>query len=68
MVVSDNGASPEGLANGTLNTDCYRNYFPDAVEEMLQKLDDAGGPSTDPHYPMGWADPPLTPPIVAPIP
>lgn len=55
MVVSDNGASQEGLANGTLNTDRYRNYFPDTVEEMLQKLDDAGGPSTDPHYPMGWA-------------
>jgi arylsulfatase A-like enzyme len=55
IVVSDNGASQEGLANGTLNTDRYRNYFPDTVEEMLEKLDDAGGPSTDPHYPMGWA-------------
>lgn len=55
LVVSDNGASPEGLANGTLNTDRYRNYFPDTVQEMLGKLDDAGGPSTDPHYPMGWA-------------
>ena len=55
MVVSDNGASQEGLQNGTLNTDRYRNYFPDTVEEMLDKLDEAGGPSTDPHYPMGWA-------------
>ena len=55
MVVSDNGASQEGLQNGTLNTDRYRNYFPDTVEEMLGKLDEAGGPSTDPHYPMGWA-------------
>ena len=55
LVVSDNGASQEGLANGTLNTDRYRNYFPDTVPEMLNKLDEAGGPSTDPHYPMGWA-------------
>jgi len=55
MVVSDNGTSQEGLQNGTLNTDRYRNYFPDTVEEMLGKLDEAGGPSTDPHYPMGWA-------------
>jgi arylsulfatase len=55
MVVSDNGASQEGSQNGTLNTDRYRNYFPDTVEEMLQKLDEAGGPATDPHYPMGWA-------------
>lgn len=55
MVVSDNGASQEGLQNGTLNTDRYRNYFPDTIAEMLQRLDEAGGPSTDPHYPMGWA-------------
>lgn len=55
MVVSDNGASQEGLQHGTLNTDRYRNYFPDTVGEMIQKLDEAGGPSTDPHYPMGWA-------------
>ena len=55
MVVSDNGASQEGLQNGTLNTDRYRNYFPDTVKEMLGKLDEAGGPATDPHYPMGWA-------------
>ena len=55
VLVSDNGASQEGLQNGTLNTDRYRNYFPDTVEEMLKKLDEAGGPSTDPHYPMGWS-------------
>lgn len=55
IVVSDNGASQEGLRDGTLNTDRYRNYFPDTVEEMVKMLDEAGGPSTDPHYPMGWA-------------
>jgi arylsulfatase A-like enzyme len=55
VLVSDNGASQEGLQNGTLNTDRFRNYFPDTVEEMLKNLDAAGGPSTDPHYPMGWA-------------
>ncbi len=55
ILVSDNGASQEGLQNGTLNTDRFRNYFPDTVEEMITKLDEAGGPSTDPHYPFGWA-------------
>jgi len=55
MVVSDNGASREGLMDGTLNTDRYRNYFPDTVEEMIGRLDEAGSPSTDPHYPMGWS-------------
>ncbi|MDR3473293.1 MAG: arylsulfatase, partial [Devosia sp.] len=55
MVVSDNGASQEGLRNGTANTDRYRNYFPDTVDEMSTMLDKLGGPETDPHYPMGWA-------------
>jgi arylsulfatase A-like enzyme len=55
IVVSDNGASQEGLRNGTANTDRYRNYFPDTVEEMSKLLDKLGGPETDPHYPMGWS-------------
>ena len=55
ILVSDNGASQEGLKNGTANTDRYRNYFPDTVEEMSKLLDKLGGPETDPHYPMGWS-------------
>ncbi|MEY4613842.1 MAG: hypothetical protein RL179_1815 [Planctomycetota bacterium] len=55
MVVSDNGASQEGLQNGTLNTDRYRNFFPDTIPEMIKNLEQAGSPSSDPHYPMGWA-------------
>jgi arylsulfatase A-like enzyme len=55
ILTSDNGASQEGLRDGTLNTDRYRNYFPDTVEEMIKNLDAAGSASTDPHYPMGWA-------------
>jgi len=55
IVVSDNGASQEGLQNGTLNTDRYRSFFPDTIPEMIKNLDQAGGPSSDPHYPMGWA-------------
>ena len=45
MLVSDNGDSQEGLQNGTLSTDRYRNYFPDTVEELLGKLDEAGSAS-----------------------
>ena len=55
IVVSDNGASQEGLRDGTANTDRFRNYNPDTVEEMLTLVDKLGGPETDPHYPMGWA-------------
>jgi len=55
MVVSDNGASQEGLQHGVTNTDRYRNFFPETVEEMAKHLDEIGGPQTDPLYPMGWA-------------
>jgi arylsulfatase A-like enzyme len=55
ILVSDNGASQEGLQNGTANTDRYRNYTPDTVAEMLPLLDKLGGPQTDPHYPRGWS-------------
>lgn len=55
VLISDNGASQEGLRDGTANTDRYRNYYPDTVEEMIDIIDEIGGPSTDPHYPMGWA-------------
>jgi arylsulfatase len=55
LVVSDNGASQEGLQNGTANTDRYRNFFPDTVEELLPLLDKLGSAETDPHYPFGWA-------------
>lgn len=61
LLVSDNGASQEGLQHGTANTDRYRNYFPDQVKEMLPLLDKLGSAETDPHYPMGWSQAGNTP-------
>lgn len=55
MVVSDNGASQEGLQDGVTNTDRYRNFNPETVEEMAKVLDKIGSPETDPLYPMGWS-------------
>ncbi|NJN05325.1 MAG: arylsulfatase, partial [Rhodobacteraceae bacterium] len=55
MVVSDNGASQEGLQHGVTNTDRYRNFNPETVEEMAKHLDDIGSAATDPLYPMGWS-------------
>ena len=55
MVVSDNGASQEGLQDGVTNTDRYRNFNPELVEEMVKRLDKIGLPGTDPLYPMGWS-------------
>ncbi len=53
MVVSDNGASQEGLQHGVTNTDRYRNYDPETVEEMAKHLDEIGSPATDPL--IRWA-------------
>ncbi|MCY2937161.1 MAG: arylsulfatase [Planctomycetota bacterium] len=55
VVVSDNGASQEGLQHGATNTDRYRNFFPETPGEMLQHLDRIGSRQSDCHYPMGWA-------------
>ncbi len=55
MVLSDNGASQEGMLHGATNTERFRNLVPETVEEQLPFIDDLGGPSTDPHYSIGWA-------------
>ncbi|MDH4479594.1 MAG: arylsulfatase [Rhodoferax sp.] len=55
MVLSDNGASREGMAHGTTNTERFRNMLPMCVAEMLPDLEKIGGPDADAHYPEGWA-------------
>ncbi len=55
MVLSDNGASQEGMLHGATNTERFRNLMPESVEEQLPFIDELGGPTTDPHYPIGWA-------------
>jgi arylsulfatase len=55
MVLSDNGASQEGMLHGATNTERFRNLMPESVDEQLPFIDDLGGPTTDPHYPIGWA-------------
>ncbi|MEZ5341064.1 MAG: arylsulfatase [Acidimicrobiales bacterium] len=55
MVMSDNGASQEGMRNGTTNTERFRNLMPMTADEMVPFLDHLGGHDTDPHYPTGWA-------------
>jgi arylsulfatase len=54
MVVSDNGASPEGGPTGTTNELQFFNNAPEPLEESLAKIDELGGPTTFNHYPWGW--------------
>lgn len=55
VLLSDNGASQEGGDDGTLNEMGYFNGVRWTVAEMLEHLDDLGGPGFDNHYPRGWA-------------
>jgi arylsulfatase len=54
MLVSDNGASPEGGVTGTTNEGQFFNNAPEPLEDSLQKIDELGGPTTFNHYPWGW--------------
>jgi arylsulfatase A-like enzyme len=54
MVVSDNGASPEGGAGGTTNETQFFNNAAETLEESLARIDEIGGPTTFNHYPWGW--------------
>ncbi len=55
FIAGDNGASLEGGLNGTANGMASINGENETTEQMLRHLDEMGGPSTTPHYPVGWA-------------
>ena len=54
-IAGDNGASLEGGLYGTENSMAAVNHVPETTDFMLSRLDELGGPTTEPHYPVGWA-------------
>ncbi|MBO0744579.1 MAG: sulfatase-like hydrolase/transferase, partial [Candidatus Dormibacteraeota bacterium] len=54
MVISDNGASPEGGPHGSINENLFFNNVPERVEDNLARMDQLGSPATYNHYPWGW--------------
>ena len=54
VVVSDNGASAEGGATGSINDVRMLNLDPASNEEMHERIDEIGGPLTHNNYPWGW--------------
>ncbi|RAI00869.1 arylsulfatase [Acuticoccus sediminis] len=54
-IVGDNGASSEGGFDGTINEVKSLSGFPTDLDEVEARLDDLGGPDTEPHYPVEWA-------------
>lgn len=55
-LLSDNGASGEGGPHGSLNYMAYVNGVPaPPATELIERLDEIGGPTTSPMYATGWA-------------
>jgi arylsulfatase A-like enzyme len=54
-IVGDNGASAEGGPEGAYNEMMALNGIINTAEINMPHLDDWGGPTTFPHYAIGWA-------------
>jgi len=55
LVYGDNGTSAEGGRNGMFSEMTYFNGVQEQVKDMLEHLDEWGGPTTYPHMAAGWA-------------
>ncbi len=54
-IAGDNGASLEGSLAGTINQMENINGLRMPAADIVKRLDELGGPMTNPHYPVGWA-------------
>jgi arylsulfatase len=54
-VVGDNGASAEGGLEGTFSEVASLLGMQLGLESMINRLDEIGGPTSEPHVPVGWA-------------
>jgi arylsulfatase len=54
-IAGDNGTSGEGGQSGMFNEYTYFNGVQETVADMLQRIDQWGGPETYPHMASGWA-------------
>ncbi|MFO0902553.1 MAG: arylsulfatase [Pirellulales bacterium] len=54
-VVGDNGASAEGGLEGTFSEIASLIGIQLGLESTIKRLDEIGGPHSEPHVPVGWA-------------
>jgi arylsulfatase A-like enzyme len=54
-IVGDNGSSAEGGPEGTYNEMMALNGIVGKADQMMDHVDDWGGPTTFPHFAIGWA-------------
>lgn len=60
-IAGDNGSSAEGGPDGTYNEILALNGIVSDVSSQLEHIDEWGGPSTFPHFSVGWAHATNTP-------
>ena len=60
-VIGDNGSSAEGGPQGTFNEMMGLNGVLSEASQMMDHIDDWGGPNTFPHFAIGWAHATNTP-------
>jgi arylsulfatase len=54
-IVGDNGASAEGGLEGTFNELASLLGFNPGLPSIIDRIDEIGGPDSEPHVPVGWA-------------
>jgi len=54
-IVGDNGASAEGGLEGTFSELASLLGVQLGLESTIKRLDEIGGPTSEPHVPVGWA-------------
>ena len=54
-VVGDNGASAEGGLEGTFSEIASLIGLQLGLESSIKRMDEIGGPTSEPHVPVGWA-------------
>jgi arylsulfatase len=54
-IVGDNGSSAEGGPEGAFNEMMALNGIVGKADQMMEHIEDWGGPTTFPHFAIGWA-------------
>ncbi len=54
-IVGDNGASAEGGLEGTFSEIASLMGVQLGLQSSIERIDEIGGPSSEPHVPVGWA-------------
>lgn len=54
-IAGDNGPTPEGGLHGIMNKLSYYNGLTESLEDLAERMDEFGGPTSHGCYPAAWA-------------